>query len=251
MLGRRTSAVSVFIALPTLVLASCHLVGGTTDLEIDPTFYEQNAGGDSTSTGGGGEATTTSTTTSSSSTGGSGGSPPTCDPTACPGTDCLEGICDADGMCDVDEMPTHTVCDDDGGSYCDGLGNCVECTLTEHCTGMDPNALCLDNACYQPGCNNGGYDAATETDVDCGNECPGCDNGRNCIGDSDCKSNLCDANTCEECNGVRPCAADHYCDNPFGGDCRPKQGNGSFCLSDAVCLSGCCAVVCSPASSCS
>lgn len=248
MLGRVTPAVGVFIALPTLVLASCHLVGGTTELEVDPLFHEQGSGGTIGTGGGQGGDTSRSSSTTTATTGGSAGAAPTCDPSDCPGTstDCLEIICNGEMMCDTDEVATGANCTDDGGSYCDGAGNCVECITNAHCTHLQADALCIDFACYLPGCNNGSLDSGSETDVDCGNTCPSCDSGRTCVNDSDCKTNLCDGTTCDDCDVASDCnGANQYCDpTSEDGKCRPKLGNGSLCVADVMCLSGCCSFTC-------
>jgi len=50
-----------------------------------------------------------------------------------------------------------------------------------------------------PACANGGLDDG-ETDVDCGGElCTGCDNGKKCLGPTDCKSGECVGGICAAC----------------------------------------------------
>ncbi len=239
MSGRVTRALAMFIALPTLVLASCHLVGGTEDLFIDPAFDTQGSGGATASEGGGG-AGGVPTTAATGGNGGRGGAG--CIAAECPGktTDCLVVSC-VNGQCGAVETATGTACDDDGGRYCNGGGSCVECTDVSHCP---PTGVCQSFSCYVASCSNSVWDQATETDVDCGAECGPCDNGRNCLDNDDCRSRLCDVDTCTECSASSACGADYYCDNPLGGDCRLKGGLGSFCVSDGMCETGCCSFVC-------
>lgn len=189
-----------------------------------------------------------------SAAGGAGGGSTGCVPEACPGnaTDCREILCIND-MCALRDKSLGTACDDDGGSYCDGGGSCVECTTSGQCAG--PAAMCIDFACYAPACDNGTLDV-DETDVDCGGECPPCSDGLMCVAATDCQTLHCDNGVCDGCANEAECPPDHYCEAPLSGDaCKPKLGNGELCVSSNMCLSGCCSAFagfsfCAASSSC-
>jgi hypothetical protein len=77
------------------------------------------------------------------------------------GNDCTEDVCDpADGSCSNPNETVDTVCDQDGGTVCDGDGNCVECNddtvcdsgeicVDNECVSDDPNVLCDVGACVE------------------------------------------------------------------------------------------------------
>jgi hypothetical protein len=235
---RVARAVVMFVSLPTLVLASCHLVGGTEDLYIDPAFHEQGDGGAAVTSGGGdGGATTTTTTTSS--TGGSGGTIDICDPTECPGedTDCRKVAC-VNNECGASNVEPEMGCTDDGGSYCDGLGNCVECINDMHCP---TDWKCQTNVCHAPGCGDGMMNG-DESDVDCGGSCGPCPLGDGCGGPQDCQSGICASMTCASCE-TEGCESTEWCETNVGA-CRPKGNLFDNCSDDEQCLSGCCAFWC-------
>jgi len=61
------------------------------------------------------------------------------------------------------------------------------CTQTSDCA---PGLVCVDSTCVSTTCTNGVKDG-TETDVDCGGNCPPCDDpGEGCNDDSDCADGL-------------------------------------------------------------
>jgi hypothetical protein len=108
----------------------------------------------------------------------------------CPGQDttCRSRTCDA-GDCGVADATAGTTCSEDGGSVCDGGGNCVECNANVDCGNLD---VCQMNSCVPPSCTDGQLDG-NETDVDCGGpDCAPCVNGSICYDDPDCDSNFCD-----------------------------------------------------------
>jgi hypothetical protein len=56
----------------------------------------------------------------------------------CTLNNCIAGVC-ITGEVDIGES-----CDQDGGTVCDGDGNCVECSDDEGC---DSGEICVDNEC--------------------------------------------------------------------------------------------------------
>jgi hypothetical protein len=59
--------------------------------------------------------------------------------------DCTEPICPEGATeCSTQPRPEHSECDEDGGSYCDADGNCVQCTVPRHCTDDEE---CTDDYC--------------------------------------------------------------------------------------------------------
>ncbi|MBW2524379.1 MAG: hypothetical protein JRI23_09400, partial [Deltaproteobacteria bacterium] len=123
--------------------------------------------------------------------GGAGGLGGCSDPSECPpgaDTTCATRTCE-NRTCGVDYAAARTACTEDGGAYCDGQGNCVECTESTDCAQWyECNA---DGACVPGPCANGTLDG-DETDVDCGGgTCPACPNGDECDDPSDCTSRFC------------------------------------------------------------
>jgi hypothetical protein len=85
-----------------------------------------------------------------------------------------------------------------------------------------------------------GIKNGTETDIDCGGECPPCPDGDDCLVDSDCESGVCDsmicqAPTCEDGvqNGLET-------DVDCGGPVCPGCAGGERCDVDSDCESGLC-----------
>lgn len=79
------------------------------------------------------------------------GVPGTCNENVCVGLcegkncddekECTEDSCDtATGDCVQDNKPQNTACTEDGGSFCDGAGACVECNNSSQCA---PGYSCL------------------------------------------------------------------------------------------------------------
>lgn len=242
----------MLVALPLGAQASCHLVGGTDDLYIDENFHKQGTGGATTSASGGG-ATGGDPSTTSAGGAGSGGAASQCNTDNCPAmaTACLSYACVND-MCTPIYVARHTGCQESGGAYCDGAGSCVECTQPTHC----PSMVCQSDDCYEPACGNGTFDMDSETDLDCGDTCGPCANGRSCVEPKDCQSARCADGTCEECFNQSDCDFSRYCDVFDGGKCKLKQSNGTVCATGQQCASGCCDIIfalgtCEDASACS
>lgn len=134
------------------------------------------------------------------------------------GASCTEDLCDA-GVPSNPPLAVGALCNEDGGSKCDGEGACVgclsddDCAAPETCGGSGKDAFCgckpttcaavgltcgfgADNGCGKTlACNNAAKDGA-ETDVDCGGAPTGCSlrcaAGKACVKDSDCASRACD-----------------------------------------------------------
>ncbi len=225
-----------------VLLASCHLIGGTDGMYIDGTGAAAHgqggeaAGGAPATTGStssAGSGSTTSTTTGSS---GSGGEDPGCKPELCEGMDttCYFRACLND-QCGFITAATKTPCVENGGSFCDGAGNCVECIENEHC----PNSgTCKQNACFSASCNDKAKNNG-ETDIDCGGpNCGDCDNGYNCNTASDCKSLLC-SGVCIGCQDQKTCASGYYCEIGTA-HCKPKKDLFAGCSNSYECKSGDC-----------
>ena len=89
---------------------------------------------------------------------------------ACPGTDttCRARTCAA-GTCGVTLAMLGTRCTDTPTSFCDGMGNCVECLRGSDCA----SGVCSSGRCQTPTCSDGVRNGA-ETGVDCGGACPLC-----------------------------------------------------------------------------
>ncbi|MBW2455950.1 MAG: hypothetical protein JRI68_15645 [Deltaproteobacteria bacterium] len=207
-----------------LVAAGCATILGME--EGDPTL-PTGAGG---AGGVGGTASSSGTGGTSSGTGGSS----VCEPGECPGSDgdCARPAC-VNGLCDMVIEATGTPCAEDGGSYCDGKSNCVQCISPDHCGG-DP---CQDYQCVGANCDDQMLDG-DETDIDCGGSCGGCPNGKMCATYADCQSQSCVAGYCVPCVAHLQCpTGDWYCD---GGYCLPKKEFGDKCVEDYECKTGYC-----------
>lgn len=202
----------------------CHLIGGTEGLYIE----EPAAGGMASSVA---EST-------GSGSGAAGGGTTLCDSTSCPGSDtgCSKRAC-IDNACGFVNEDPGTTCTDEGGTVCDGGGRCVECVANGNCPA---NSICLDYACHAPSCDDNIFQQSSETDIDCGNTCAPCDNGRMCLAGSDCKSTLCSGGFCTGCTAHGDCAtALWYCELPTG-FCKAKKSIGQACTQGYECLTGYC-----------
>lgn len=101
-------------------------------------------------------------------------------------------------------------------------------------------------------CSNDVKDG-TESDIDCGGDCLGCENGDDCGVFDDCLSLFCDAGTCAPCATPADCAdaVDTWCDTALmGGSCSPVKADGTSCAAGEECASTfcsddvCCDVAC-------
>lgn len=138
-------------------------------------------------------------------------------------------------------------------------GSCGKCSLGKACL--------ADSDCFSGNCNSTlkcANPIATancsdtlkngqETDVDCGGQCPSCENGKTCSTNFDCESGFC--NSTRKCSAILvlagPCSNGikdaGEADTDCGGACNNKCADSKSCLSYNDCLSG----YCSPSGLCS
>jgi len=144
--------------------------------------------------GGGGGGTGGSSGTAGGGQGGSGGG--NCD--HCPGEDttCSYRICESG--CSMEDAAAGTACTENGGTFCDGAGHCVQCLTEEDCT--EPGDQCISNWCGNP---TGAIGDPCQTHADClaGNCSPG---------DNICCDYACDS-PCVSCAQAKTCVADGTC----------------------------------------
>ena len=145
--------------------------------------------------------------------GGVGGNVDLCDNVDCDDDNpcTVDGACNPlSGICEGgSNEPINTGCDHNGGRFCDGEGNCVECNLEEQCAqdGNDcTSAACEDNACVQQNreangaCDQGGSYCDGE-----GN-CVECTRTSQCSDDTtQCTAPICSDNVCGTVNVPGPC----------------------------------------------
>src|SRR5579862_4079385 len=136
-------------------------------------------------------------------------------PSDCPAqsTACLTDTCTAN-ICGTANAPQGTSCTDNGGTRCDGAGQCVQCGVAGDCPAT--GTVCLTNTCNAGTCGSVNAAAGTacadhggvvcdgtgncvanhcadgiqdvdETDVDCGGPtCAACPPGKKCLTQNDC-----------------------------------------------------------------
>ena len=162
-----------------IVFGACVLVGAAASCQTTSGGNEipdAAGGGGATPTGPGSGGSTGCTDASSC------GTTTTCRVFTCDDGECSEALTDANTSCEDGRG-----CDADNPCVCDGEGSCVLAT-------------CMD------GLLNG-----TESDLDCGGECPGCENGEDCGANTDCEDGYCDVNVCAACTVTSQCDDDKYC----------------------------------------
>ena len=93
-----------------------------------------------------------------------------------------------------------------------------------------PGGICQGGRCASPTCSDGAKNGS-ETDVDCGGDCPRCLNGRTCSSRDDCVGALCKDGTCQVCLGNPECGTD---DNGACGCQQPATGGSRVCTGTAV-----------------
>jgi hypothetical protein len=162
-------------------------------------------------------------------------------PAACVGGDCpgtvppvpLAPSCD-DGVQNGDETGA-----DCGGGCERACGAGAGCVSDADC---DDGLFCPEQTavCSEVSCDDDVLNG-TETSIDCGGGCPGCDDGADCNAGSDCQSLVCgDDGTCAEpaCNDDQRNGAET--DTDCGGPCPQNCGNGAGCERNNDCQSGVC-----------
>jgi len=146
--------------------------------------------------------------------------------------DCESGTCDAlpPHRCLADHCADHHKSADETDIDCGG--SCVDCGDGHGCKVDDDceSGVCkVDRGgfCYSKTCLNGLKDNG-ETETDCGGgQCDGCGFGQTCYLNSDCASNVCDADT-------TTCATDHCTDHHWDADETDKDCGGASCTRCAL-----------------
>lgn len=158
--------------------------------------------------------------------------------------DCASGVC-VDNRCVsdpcLDRLRNGTEGDVDCGGACStACATGRSCNVATDCQSGVCNAV--TRTCVASTCLDGVLTAASETDVDCGNACADCANGRRCSAGSDCASGICNAltgrcaaDTCS--NGARD---GNETDVDCGGSCERKCLFQRACVTGGDCLSGTC-----------
>lgn len=152
------------------------------------------------------------------------------------GNECTSDTCEVGGKCRHFDLPYY--CGLDMGPPADLLP-AVDLTPTP----SDIKPVPVD---MTPSCNDGRKNG-TETDVDCGGGCVGCDTGKSCnvaldCWDAVCKGGICQAALCHD-NIENGFESDIDCGFSCGGNCQ----NGKKCNADNDCASdNCVNRVCQP-----
>ncbi len=152
---------------------------------------------------------------------------------------CAMGSCDAEGTAGNVPVAARVSCQSsNGGTLCDGAGNCVECLVASDCPA---NQQCVQSACVSPTCKDGQQDGS-ETDIDCGGACAPCADTLKCKIDQDCASDACEPvalkclpATCID-DKVDQLETDIDCG---GGTCSPCY-TGKSCLVNSDCATQVC-----------
>jgi cysteine-rich repeat protein len=148
---------------------------------------------------------------------------------------CGDGTINADDICDGNDMGNITDCKNLSG-FVGGFLTCgKDCHLnTSRCYTGNETPHVFNDSCFD------GNKSASETDVDCGGNCPPCGEGKKCSGNQDCgsalfcKFNICTATSCSDTlkNGLES-------DVDCGGGC-PKCSVDKACNIDSDCASNFC-----------
>ncbi len=142
-----------------------------------------------------------------------------------------------DGIKNQDES------DIDCGGGCSGCGLGKRCDNNNDCSSgyCSYDSELGYSVCAQPEhCNNQVFDEVLdETDVDCGGDCEPCENGMDCIEDSDCESKFCKDGTCSQPSCTDSVKNGFETDVDCGGVCL-ECSDGKGCEENSDCLSGYC-----------
>jgi len=169
------------------------------------------------------------------------------------GNDCTDEVCVA-GNPDHPDLPIDTDCSDNGGTVCNGAGDCVGCNEDDQCPSAPQcsAASCTAGECEvdpTPGvaCEDGQFCTANDSCNAQGactggtNPCPGPDGDSNCAETCDETANACtgDDSPGAACSDGQFCTTGDVCDG--NGTCN---GGGSPCLAnvgdnDSDCTESC------------
>ncbi len=148
---------------------------------------------------------------------------------------CTVPLCDR-GSCAGQPAAVGSECSEGEGVVCDGVGECVECLADDEC----PTKLCQLGVCAPASCGDG-IQNGSETDVDCGGECPAkCGDGEGCSGGGDCESGICTNNECKAPSCSDGIQNGSETDVDCGGACPSKCEDGESCEVPADCVGGIC-----------
>ncbi len=163
------------------------------------------------------------------------------------GNECTDEVC-VDGVPDHPNEEIDTACAQDGGSFCDGAGDCVECNADAQCSEADqcdvpvcdgnecdqeplPNGTACDDqlfCTFSDTCNGSG------TCVGAGDPCPGADGDGDCSESCSEQFDSCVGNdpngaTCDDglfCTATDTCNGNGTC-NAGGNPCVGADGDGN------------------------
>ncbi len=149
------------------------------------------------------------------------------------GNACTVDACD-NGAVTHDPTNSGSTCEADGGTVCDGDGECVECAEPADCE----SNVCQNNECRPELCGNGELDP-DESDIDCGGSCGGCEPEQMCVDDEDCIGLDCTSDVCvPNCNdGVKN---NTEADTDCGPGCLVACAINDSCENDIDCTSEFC-----------
>ena len=146
-------------------------------------------------------------------------------------TDCSTFAC-VTGICSPTHAAINTSCNDNGGSFCDGNGACVQCNTPSQCPGQDTECqtrTCESNECgfsFQPN----GTPLSSQTAGDCKRAI--CDGAGGVTTETDNSDTPVDGNQCTQdiCTAGVP-------SNPAEPmDTVCTQNGGSFCNATGACV---------------
>jgi len=158
------------------------------------------------------------------------------------GNSCSSELCAA-GMPLNEPSPAGTPCSANGGKFCDGALECIECLVGGDCT----SGVCTDSLCVAPTCGDGVANGS-ESDVDCGGaDCVLCADLQHCWLNSDCQSAICQNNKCKVPTCFDFTENGQETDIDCGGASCNKCATGKGCTQNTDCLSNVCSgTVCLP-----
>jgi hypothetical protein len=170
----------------------------------------------------------------------------------CVSNNCASGVCAALPTCsDSIKNQNETDIDCGGSTVCSDCANGKTCLVNADClSNFCSNGVCATAASCSDGIKN-----QNETDIDCGGStvCSDCANGKTCLINADCLSNLCSGGVC----ATAPSCSDSIknqdeTDVDCGGSVCADCTNGKMCSVNGDCISNFCSGgICATAPSCS